>query len=63
MPEFEDWFLQNINYYAVKHDGDKDEMINDARSAYEEIRQFIAAPPKMQKTKRKKKPNPYGFDL
>jgi len=64
LPEFDVWYEQNKPYYRVKHNEDEDKMLEDAKKSYQQIRAFSLAPKRQEptRTKRKKKPNPYGFD-
>lgn len=62
MIPFEQWYISNRSYYAVKHGGVEKDMRDDALSAHAEMRRFSVAPKAEQKSGViKKKPNPYGF--
>lgn len=64
IPEFDVWYEQNKSYYRVKHEGDEEAMLKDAKASYQQIKAFNSAPQRSEpkRTNRKKKPNPYGFD-
>lgn len=63
MQDFDSWYEKNRSYYAVKHSGNEDDMKRDALRAFETIRTSAGAPQKQErKSKKKAKPNPYGFD-
>ena len=67
IPEFELWYEQNYSYYKIKHDGNEESMREDALRAHMQIKHIHANPSILhtggkKQSKRKKKPNPYGFD-
>ena len=60
--EFKQWYLSNKNYFHVKHYGNEEKMIEDARESFRQMKIFESTPiEKDGKKSKKTKPNPYGF--